>query len=227
MRVLLTRHFRTRANADGRILGWSDSEACDDARADIDFVESRLHEQNITVDEIFSSDLRRSVRTAKIHAGHLGLTQVTRSPAFNEINYGRLQTLEKSEVPRLYPQHKKDPDFVYPDGESFRQMQERSVAYLNSLVPTHADKTILIVAHAGVIRGLVSHLLNLDFGDQLRQAIPFRYIGDFQMDQGICVNYAEHGELSGFVVNGVVELSGIDARSGSLGVMATGPVQRS
>ena len=211
MRVLLTRHFQTRANADGRILGWSDSEACADAKTDIDYIESRLRDFGITIDRIISSDLERSRQTAKIHADHLGLTQVTESADLNEINYGRLQSLPKAEVPRLYPRHKKDPDFVYPDGESFRQMQERSIGFVSSLITALPDETLLIVAHAGVIRGLISHFLDLDFGANLGQAIPFRYIGDFQLEQGNCLRYDELGEPSGFVVNGAIDLSGADS----------------
>ena len=104
-------------------------------------------------------------------------------------------------------------------------MQKRSVEYVESLKPTHADKTILVVAHAGVIRGLVSHFLKLDFGAQLRQEIPFRYLGDFSLEQGVCVDYAEHGELSGFVVNGVVDLSGLDGRYETLGSTRMKPVR--
>jgi len=105
-----------------------------------------------------------------------------------------------------YPKHKKDPDLVYPEGESFRQMQQRSVSYLSSLAKTHPDQTVLIVVHAGVIRGLVSHFLGLKYADNLKHRISHRYIGDFRFEGESCVRYDELGKPSGFVRDGVFEI---------------------
>ncbi len=81
----------------------------------------------------------------------------------NEVNYGLLYRKSKKWVANNIPEHKIDPDFVYPDGESFRQMQQRSSDYPQFLAGTSPQKTILLVVHAGVIRGLVSQFLGLDY----------------------------------------------------------------
>jgi broad specificity phosphatase PhoE len=135
----------------------------------------------------------------------LGIHLIHDTPALNEVNYGKLYKKKKKWVAEHYPRHKKDPDLVYPKGESFRQMQQRSVSYISSLAKTHPQQTVLVVVHAGVIRGLVSHFLGLNYADNLSHRISHRYIGDFVFDEESCVRYDELGKLSGFVRDGVIE----------------------
>jgi broad specificity phosphatase PhoE len=206
MRVILTRHYKTISNEDDRILGWGDSPPGSEWKADIEYVDARFQAHGLEFDEIYSSDLERSRQTAIIHAVRYRIAVVNSAAELNEINYGKLQKHKKSWVARFYPQHKKNPDMVYPDGESFRQMQQRSVGFLLSLATRHPRQTVLIVAHAGVIRGIVSHFLDLEFADNLKQKVAFRYIGDFLLEDGNCLSYDELGEASGFASNGVIEL---------------------
>lgn len=206
MRLILTRHYRTQSNEAGRIIGWGDSPPGIEWRADIDYVDGRFQAHGLEFNEIYSSDLERSRQTAIIHAVRYRIAVVNSAAELNEINYGKLQKHKKSWVARRYPEHKKNPDMVYPEGESFRQMQQRSVGFLLSLVAKHPGQTVLIVAHAGVIRGIVSHFLGLEFADNLKQKVTFRYIGDFLFEDGNCLRYDELGEASGFVRNGVIKL---------------------
>jgi len=204
--MILTRHYKTRTNQEGRILGWGDSPPGDDWRSDIDYIDARLREQGIRFDVAFSSDLERSRRTTMIHAENLGIEVVENAPELNEVHYGDLQKKEKSSVAELYPQHKLNPDLVYPRGESFRQMQQRSVAYVSSVAAARPGQTILVVSHAGVIRGIVSHFLGLEYAENLKRRIPFRYIGDFLFDGEKCLGYDELGIPSGFVCDRVIEI---------------------
>lgn len=206
MRVILIRHYQTQSNAEGRILGWGNSPPYHDWKDNVDFIDTRLHENGINFDAIYSSDLERARQTAKIHAGSFGIPDVISIPELNEINYGKLQTKKKSWVAGHCPRHKKDPDLVYPDGESFRQMQQRSVRFVSSLALANPQNTILIVSHAGVIRGIVSHFLGLEYASSLKHSISFRYIGDFLFNGNSCVCYDEFGKPSGFVRDGVIEI---------------------
>ena len=206
MRLILTRHYKTRNNEDDRIMGWGDSPPGVDWKADIDFVDDCLRQRGLEFDAVFSSDLGRSRQTAIIHAVRFGIETVNSRPELNEINYGQLLTRKKDSVARDYPQHKKNPDMVYPGGESFRQMQERSLRFLASLALERPQQTLLVVSHAGVIRGIVSHYLGLDYADHLKQRISFRYVGDLLFEGEKCIRYDELGQPSGFVENGVIEL---------------------
>lgn len=206
MRIILIRHYKTQTNEDGRILGWDDSPPCQDWRTDFDYVDALLTEQGVNFDAVYSSDLERSRQTAKMHARVLGITSVKSSAELNELNYGEYQQKRKSWVTANCPHHKKNPDMVYPGGESFRQMQQRSVRYLSSLVDAHPKQSALVVAHAGIIRGFISHFLELEYADNLARRIPFRYIGDFLFKGNKCVRYKELGKPSGFVRDRVIKI---------------------
>ena len=204
MRAIITRHYKTLINASEQILGWGDAPRDSDWRADVDFVHARLQAQDIHFNAVYSSDLERARQTAMFHARRRGIHLINDCSALNEVNYGELYKKKKKWVARHYPQHKKDPDFVYPGGESFRQMQQRSVACLLSLAELHPLRTILIVVHAGVIRGFISHFLDLNYADHLKHKITHRYIGDFLFDGDTCVHYDELGEPSGFVRDRII-----------------------
>ena len=206
MRLILTRHYKTQSNAAGKILGWADSPPRDGWERDIEFVVDRLRARDVDLDAVYSSDLSRSRETAKAYARKFGVTEVIGEPELREINYGELQTRTKKWAYQNYPEHKLDPDLVYPAGESFRQMQQRSVNCISRLASLHAGETILVVSHAGSIRGIVSHFLGLDYAASLKFRVPFRYSGDFTFDAGSCVRYDELGQLSGFVGQGVIQL---------------------
>ena len=206
MRIILVRHYKTEFNQEGRILGWKNSPPCPDWKVHVDFVERRLRANDIRFDAIYSSDLQRSHETARIFAAAFGVGDVIVEPALKEINYGEVQTRLKSWVKEYYPQHKKDPDMVYPGGESFRQMQRRSSAIFGSLARSCPRQTILVVSHASVIRGLVCYFLGLDYARRLQHGISFRYIGDFTFEGSNCLRYDELGIPSGFACDDAIEV---------------------
>lgn len=75
-----------------------------------------------------------------------------------------------------------------------------------SLAERRSSDTILVVVHAGVIRGLICSFLGLDFASNLKQRISHRYIGDFELQDGRCIRYDELGKPSGFVKQGELSL---------------------
>ena len=206
MRAIITRHYKTRLNVSERILGWGDSPRDPTWRKDVNYVGTRLLEAGINFDAIYASDLKRSRQTADYYAKCFGISTRHDTAALNEVNYGTLYKKKKKWVAAEYPQHKKDPNFVYPQGESFCQMQTRSASYLSSLATALPEQTVLIVVHAGVIRGLVSHFLDLNYAQSLKYKISHSYIGDFLFDGPACVSYNELGKESGFVSNGIIKL---------------------
>ena len=206
MRAIVVRHYKTLLNESGQILGWGDAPRAKDWIQDLEYVDQQLHRKKIRFDRVYSSDLGRARRTAMFFAQSHGIHIVHDSHELKEINYGALYRKSKQWVEENIPEHKKDPDFIYPEGESFRQMQQRSVDFLLSVSRKFPDYTILVVVHAGVIRGLVSHFLELDYASNLRQKITHRYIGEFLIEDDRCKYYNEHGKTSGFVRDGTVKI---------------------
>lgn len=206
MRAIITRHYKTLHNAADEIMGWGDAPRHSGWRADVDYVESRFQKRAFDFDAVYSSDLERARQTALFYARRRDIDVIHSSAALNEVNYGILYNKKKKWVAEHYPKHKNDPDWAYPGGESFRQMQQRSVDFVTSMAKVHPQQTVLIVIHAGVIRGLISHFLKLHYADHLKHKISHRYIGKLLFNGSECVRYNELGERSGFVKDGAIEI---------------------
>ncbi|MDR3566434.1 MAG: histidine phosphatase family protein [Syntrophobacteraceae bacterium] len=111
---------------------------------------------------IFSSDLGRSFETAKIVASLHGLSP-TALPGFREVALGDWEGLSFEAVRSRYPEEyeKRGLDIVTyrpPGGESFLDCARRVLpTFYDAVYSTPGD--ILIVAHAGVNRLLLCHVL--------------------------------------------------------------------
>jgi len=206
MRAIIVRHYKTLINASDQILGWGDAPRVSEWETDLTYVYEILRDQDIRYTSVYTSDLERARQTGMFYARKRGIHLLHDTQSLNEINYGQLFRKSKSWVEQNIPQHKQDPEFVYPGGESFTQMQRRSVAYLAALAAKRRNETILVVVHAGVIRGFISHFLGLPYAENLKHKITHRYIGDFLFDGSRCINYDELGEPSGFVLDNVVTI---------------------
>lgn len=205
MRLILLRHYKTLKNVRGQIIGWGDAPRAADWEDDLAFVVQTLRANHNHIDAIYSSSLERARQSAMYIARRCGIAIAHDTPALNEVNYGTLFGKPKRWVAEHIPEYKTDLDFVYPDGESFRQMQQRSVDFVRRLARQHQDQTVAVVVHAGVIRGLVCHFLKLDLGLHLKRKISHRYIGELELDAlGHCLGYQECGVPSGFVLDQVV-----------------------
>ena len=205
MRLILFRHYKTLKNVRGQIIGWGDAPRAADWEDDLAFVLQTLKRNHIRIDAIYSSSLERARQSAMYFARQYGIANLGDTPALNEVNYGSLFGKSKRWVAENVPEYKTDPDFVFPNGESFRQMQQRSVDFVCRMSSQHPDQTVAVVVHAGVIRGLVCHFLQLDLGLHLKRKISHRYIGELELDTlGHCLGYRECGVPSGFVLGQVI-----------------------
>jgi broad specificity phosphatase PhoE len=199
MQLIFIRHYKTLFNASGQLIGWGDSPRVDDWLDDMVFVEAELQRHVQHIDAIYSSALGRARETAKHFAGQLGVTRLEVAAELNEVNYGALSAKPKHWVEQHIPQHKNDAGFVYPDGESFNQMRGRCVEFVQTLPRLLPGETVLCVLHAGVIRALVSHFLELDYAAQLKRRVCHRYIGVLTFNGTECTGYEEWGMPSGFL----------------------------
>lgn len=209
MRLIVVRHFKTCSNAADRILGWGDSPPSEDWEKDLIFVDKTLRRQGIEIDAIYSSDLERAKRTAQYYAQSRSGATFRHSGQLNEVNYGKLYHKSKNWVSANIRQYKTDPNFVFPEGESFNQMRARSVKFVLGLACKQQAQTILLVIHAGVIRGLICHFLDLDYSSNLKRKISHQYIGDFQIEGSRCIQYEELGTPSGFINQEIIIPPGV------------------
>ena len=147
MELLVVRHAKTIANAQGDISGQSFAPLTENAFIETYLLAAKLMKSNI--DTIYSSDLLRARQTAQRLRIQLSVQgRINYSKNLREINYGALEGKNKLLVMKDNPRFHRDPNYVAPNGESFSQLQTRVERFMKRI----RGKTILIVAHAGTIR---------------------------------------------------------------------------
>jgi len=157
-RVILVRHGESELNRDGIFYGWLDPALTGTGRKQAEDTKKIM--ENIHYDEIYTSDLVRARETAEI-INHRELPLVEKRE-LRELNFGIFEGMKYKEILKKYPREEtlwreNWKDYNYETGESVRELQKRSVEFLEK---THEeDKDILVVAHWGVINCILSHYL--------------------------------------------------------------------
>ncbi len=163
-RLLLVRHGNTRGNSAERFWGQTDVELSDEGIEQCERLRDRLAAEKISA--VYASRLRRANASAGIIAAPHRLP-VTMCEELLEIDFGRAEGLTFNEIGRRFPEVFKawpgrDLSFSYPGGETIGELNTRVAGFLPRLDGHTPEETVLIVAHAGVIRLLICHLLKLE-----------------------------------------------------------------
>jgi broad specificity phosphatase PhoE len=166
-RLILLRHGQTDYNVDGRMQGHIDSCLTDAGHEQA--AEAAPVLASLAPDRLVSSDLRRAVDTAEVVGVACGLP-VKFDPRLRETHLGLWQGHTVAEIERDYPgaiaTWRSDPGWAPPEGESRIDVVARSRPVVDELDAEFADsdgvsETVLLVAHGGLIAGLVTGLLEL------------------------------------------------------------------
>jgi broad specificity phosphatase PhoE len=114
---------------------------------------------------IYSSPLKRALKTAEIIARHHSL-DVEITPGLIDFDYGEWQgsshEVVKDRYKELYAEWIKNPHQVkMPAGESLKDIRRRAAGVVDSVV-TRYEGTVVLVAHRVVNKILICVLLGLD-----------------------------------------------------------------
>jgi probable phosphoglycerate mutase len=117
----------------------------------------------VPLDRVVASDLVRSVETAAVVTAGRGLIIETR-PGLREIQMGRLgdvpaDALEAAVLGAFTDNVTAEGRFL--GGETFGGLRDRVVACLGELLADRGWRCLLLVAHGGVNRALLSHALGV------------------------------------------------------------------
>lgn len=159
--VTLLRHGITRANLERRYLGWTDIPLLESEIQKLKAVQ-RFGQQ---FDYCVTSDLQRAKRTAEMLCPQL---EKLETRAFRELHFGEweMKTYDDLKSNLDYRAWIDAPESITPPGgESFQAMKERVDAGFEQLRVTvleHGIRNILLVAHGGVIRYLLTKLTTED-----------------------------------------------------------------
>jgi probable phosphoglycerate mutase len=171
--LLAIRHGETEWNNQGRFQGHLDSALNREGLAQAEALGEYLARKRF--DLLLSSDLGRALQTASAIAMRTG-HEIVVEPRLRERRMGIFQGLTPAEVEARYPDEyarfsTRDPDYVIPEGESMRQLFERSVACFTELAEHHAGLTLATVTHGGVLAMLYRHA----------RAMPLEVARDFPL----------------------------------------------
>ncbi|MBN1838690.1 MAG: histidine phosphatase family protein [Campylobacterales bacterium] len=118
--------------------------------------------KTIPLDAVFTSPLMRCVQTTRIIASAYEEVE-----ALREINMGNWENMPLREIRARDPQGFEErgrniEHFTPPQGESFSTLSKRVLEAFHTLTQNYHG-TVLIVAHAGVNRVILRHILGVSF----------------------------------------------------------------
>lgn len=186
--VYLMRHGETEANVAERLLGREDSPFTDAGWRQPIEVARLLNSHPIA--RIYSSPMARTRRTANL------VLETLRRPielktdlALAEIDAGEFTGLTFSEVRSQLSHDAILGQFRYPGGESWAEVQRRAVDFVLGLEERHADESVLVITHAGVIAGLVAAYLREPIESYIRTRFGHDYLGRLTVAGNAFVSY--------------------------------------
>lgn len=204
--LILLRHGESQWNLENRFTGWVDVDLSPKGEAEAKNAGEKLKAKNLKFDYLFTSVLKRAIRTAEIVCEVAGYNLPTeRDLALNERHYGALQGLNKKETAEKYGDEQvhiwrrsydvpppSDITDLNPDGisESLKDTAERTLPYYHKKIEpmVKAGKNILVAAHGNSLRSLVMFLDNLTREEVLQLNIPTGVPLVYEMNEGKILN---------------------------------------
>lgn len=132
-------------------------------------VEEKLN--GIDIETYYSSPL---VRCRGLADRLFGQENITIIDNLREVSFGDWEGLTWGEIPReMQMEWTVDPlNFKGHNGENFLDLKARIIPFWNELLKNN-EKHIAVVAHAGVIVGILSHLMDTDPAKVFMIDLPF------------------------------------------------------
>ena len=158
--IFLIRHGENEWVKKGRLAGWIEGV----------HLNEKGHQQaknaaervaHLPIKTVYSSPVTRCMETADYIGNALELP-VVELPAMGEVRYGdwegkkisKLAKLKEWEMVQHFPSR-----FQFPNGESFREVQARTVDALELLSRKHPKEMVVVCSHADIIKLVLAHYL--------------------------------------------------------------------
>lgn len=163
-KLVLMRHGQSEWNLENRFTGFVDVDLSAQGVKEAEEAGRALKSKNITFDHVFTSTLKRAIRTGDIaleqaEQQHL---QAVRHDDLRERDYGDLAGLNKAETAKKYGdaqvhEWRRSYDVRPPNGESLKDVVGRVGPYFNTHIKPQLDagQNVLIVAHGNTLRALL------------------------------------------------------------------------
>ena len=163
IKIILVRHGETEWNVAEIFRGRIDIELNETGIRQAELLAEYL--SKIKLDAIYSSPLKRALKTAEIIASNHKL-DVAIATGLIDFNFGKWQGLSHQEVKdkykELYTVWTNHPDRVkMVDGESLDDVRKRAIGVVTDVIAKY-EGTVVLVSHRVVNKVLICALLGLD-----------------------------------------------------------------
>lgn len=171
MRIYVVRHGETDANKNGYAQGWTDDPLNENGKILAKITGQGM--KGIRFDCCISSPLIRARETAEIILRESGNSVcVSFDDRVKEVNFGSFEkmSIRDEKVVRFL----KVPvvDYVFPGGESIKEVMERTQEFLKELIAKDDGKTYLVSTHGCALRAMLNFLYE-DPGDYWHGHVPY------------------------------------------------------
>jgi len=161
--IILARHGETEWNVAEVFRGRIDVELNEAGIKQAELLAKYL--SDFKVDAIYSSPLKRALKTAETIAGYHKLN-IEVVPGLIDLAFGKWQGLSHQEVKdkykELYAEWINSPDKVkMPTGESLNDVRKRAMAVVDNAIAKY-EGAVVLVSHRVVNKVLICALLGLD-----------------------------------------------------------------
>lgn len=161
--ILLVRHAVNDFVKTGKLAGWTpEVHLNDEGKAQAEALGKRL--ADVPIQQLYASPLERTMETAEAIRQHHQALQIVQNAEIGEVRYGdwegmeirALQSRKMWHVVQEYPSRA-----YFPNGETMRGVQTRSVNEIERLASQHPRELIVVVSHADVIKMVMAHFLGM------------------------------------------------------------------
>ncbi|MDA9746302.1 histidine phosphatase family protein [Prochlorococcus sp. AH-736-K20] len=168
-RIFLIRHGETNWNKEGRFQGQIDiplnENGKDQANKTFEFL------RNISFNKAFSSSMHRPYETAQIILQDNKNLKIKKIDSLKEISHGLWEGKLEEEIREKWPVllknwHDKPEEVIMPEGESIKDVSERSVEAFNKICLSQKDNDLsLLVAHDAVNKTLICNIFGINYSN--------------------------------------------------------------
>lgn len=150
--LIVVRHGRTAANAQGLLLGRGDPPLDDEGRA-----QAAALGRALRPDRVVASPLRRAYETAEAFGAAIDVDE-----RWIELDYGEMEGIPTVEVPReTWAEWRADVCYHPEGGESLVELSDRVAQACEELVAEAAERDVVVVTHVSPVKAAVAWALGV------------------------------------------------------------------
>lgn len=186
LELILVRHGETDSNIRGAYCGWTDCELNEKGRAQAQKAAEMLKSEKLSA--IYSSPLKRAHSTSSIINENHNI-DIVLDERLKEQNFGEWEDLAYCDIVERYPEDcanwQKDwMNYCIKDGESSVKVYQRISGFIDSILKTNINGTILIVTHLGCIRMILAQMLGMSIEGFWRFRVDNGSVSRLVIDDG-------------------------------------------